>query len=85
MSKKKQWVKWLKSYGPDRFFDAFMHNVEGAQSVCSQCRQRIYVDISEGGGIADWSTEDGDFGCNKSPDTNDEGVGSHMPVRKLRK
>ena len=82
------WVKWLKSYGPKEFFDAFIEIAQGAESVCIHCREKIYLDIVEGGGIPDWGSRIGDissgldYGCSDSPDTNDEGTGSHEP-RKL--
>ena len=79
---KQQWLAWFKTYGAKKFLDAFLHNVEGACSVCKHCNQPIYVDVLIGGGVPDWSTEDGDFGCDKSPDTCEEGTGGHMPVKK---
>lgn len=82
MTEKEKWVKWLEKYGAERFLDAFLQNVEGAESRCAYCGQPIYVDVLIGGGVADWSTEDGDFGCWRSPDTCDEGTGSHMPEKR---
>lgn len=79
---KREWVKWLESYGLDKFFDAFLANTQGAQSTCIHCREKIYLDIVEGGGVPDWKTEDGDYGCADSPETSEQGTGSHMP-RKL--
>ena len=79
---KKEWLEWLEWYGTDKFLDAFLESVEGSQSVCVHCQQPIYVDIMEGGGVPDWSTEDGDFGCSSSPDTNDEGTGGHCPMKR---
>lgn len=76
-STREEWVKWLKDYGADKFYDAFMRTVEGAESTCVQCGKAIKVDISIGGGVPDWSA-DGDFGCNESPDTNEEGTGGHV-------
>lgn len=38
-----------------------------------------YLDIVEGGGVPDWRTDDGDYGCGDSPETNDEGTGGHYP------
>ena len=67
-----------------KFLESFLRNVEGAESTCRYCRQKIFVDVMIGGGIADWSTEDGDFGCIKSPDTNEEGTGGHMPIKRKR-
>lgn len=75
------WVKWLKSYGADKFFDAFVRTAQYAESRCVNCEQEIYLDIVEGGGAPDWRTAEGDYGCEDSPDTDDEGVGSHVPVK----
>jgi len=32
-----------------------------------------------------WATEDGDFGCNNSPETNDDGCGDHARPYDLAK
>lgn len=82
MSKKQQWLEWLNEYGPDKFLDVFLKTVENAESTCIHCGQKIYVDVLIGGGVPDWSTEDGDFGCEKSPESNEEGCGGHMPVKR---
>lgn len=79
---KRDWLKWLEAYGSELFLEHFLRNVEGAESVCVNCGCRIYVDIMIGMGVADWSTKDGDFGCGNSPDTNKEGTGGHVPVRR---
>jgi hypothetical protein len=76
---KKEWLKWVKTYGIGNFFDAFIKNVEGAESTCRYCGNLIYVDITIGGGVPDWSTEGGDFGCDASPETTPEGCGGHSP------
>ncbi len=78
---KRGWVSWFNSYGADRFYDAFIFNSQGAQSTCSYCGQHIYLDIVEGGGVPDWKTEDGDYGCGDSPETREQGTGSHMPEK----
>jgi hypothetical protein len=78
---KQQWVAWLRNYGIEKFFDAFVSNAQGAKSQCIYCRESIYLDIVEGGGVPDWKTEDGDYGCISSPDTCLEGTGSHFPER----
>jgi len=80
--RKREWLKWLESYGNAKFLESFLQNVEGAKSTCHYCRQDIYVDVLVGGGVPAWSTEDGDFGCPRSPDTNSEGTGGHMPEKK---
>lgn len=77
---KKDWLAWFKSYGAKKFLDSFLRNVEGAKSECEFCGEDIYVDVLIGGGVPDWSTEDGDFGCSYSPETNEEGTGGHSPV-----
>lgn len=60
------------------------------RKTCRHCGETIY-DMREESGAqdADWATEDGDFGCNDSPDTvypgddpgapGDFGAGSHEP------
>ena len=82
---KASWLRWLKIYTPKAFLDAFLRNVEGAESTCVYCHAPIYVDVLIGGGVADWSTEDGDFGCDASPDTCEDGTGSHCPRKRSRK
>lgn len=79
---KKEWLGWLDRYGPNNFLEAFLKNVENAESECQYCHCKIYVDVLIGGGVPDWSTESGDFGCAESPDTNDEGTGGHMPYKR---
>ena len=81
-----EWVSWLKSYGPDKFYEAFISNAQGALSRCVYCGEEIYLDIVEGGGVTDWATADelgGDYGCPMSPDTGEEGTGGHEPERRL--
>jgi hypothetical protein len=88
-AEKASWVAWLKDYGGDKFFDAFIRTAQYAESVCVNCGQKIYLDIVEGGGVPDWGSafkegERGlDYGCHESPDTNAEGTGGHE-ARKLR-
>ena len=77
-----EWVRWFETYGTRKFLDSFLHNVEGAESTCQYCNRPIYVDVLIGGGVPDWSTEDGDFGCERSPETTDEGTGGHMPIKR---
>jgi hypothetical protein len=82
MSKDKEksgWLHWLEGYGADKFYDAFLHNAQGAESKCVHCHLPIYLDIVEGGGVPDWKTQDGDYGCDKSPETTNEGTGGHFP------
>lgn len=81
-SKKAGWVKWLESYGSDKFLDSFLKSVEGAESRCVYCGEPIYVDVLVGGGVPDWSTADGDFGCHKRSGTCGEYTGSHSPKRR---
>lgn len=76
------WVDWLKSYGAGPFYDAFIRTAQGARSLCVHCEARIFLDIREGGGVPDWRTRDGDYGCPDSPDTDDEGTGGHEPIRE---
>lgn len=79
---KQQWLEWLDEHGAEDFLDAFLRDVEGAESTCIHCGEKIYVDVMIGGGVADWSTHDGDFGCPNSPETNDEGTGGHTPRKR---
>lgn len=79
---KQQWLKWLEDYGTDKFLDAFLRTVENAESICIHCHQTIYVDVLIGGGIPDWSTEDGDFGCDEHPQSNEEGCYGHEPRKR---
>ena len=75
----KAWVKWLAKYGPLDFYKAFVRIAQDAESTCVHCGEKVYLDIVEGGGVPDWRTVDGDYGCGSSPDTTDEGTGSHQP------
>lgn len=82
---RESWANWLRNYGAEKFFDHFVRNAQGALSRCVYCGQEIYLDIVEGGGVADWSTADelgGDYGCPRSPETTSEGTGGHMPERR---
>lgn len=79
---KESWLAWLQEYGTDKFLDAFLESVEGAESVCVHCGEKIYVDVLIGGGVPDWSDNSGDFGCADSPDTNEDGTGGHVPRKR---
>jgi hypothetical protein len=74
------WIAWLAGYGADKFYDAFIETAQGAISECVNCGEAIALDIVEGGGVPDWGN-DGDYGCWASPDTGDDGTGSHEPTR----
>ncbi len=80
LSDKEKWVKWLETYGIANFYDAFVRDAQGAQSTCVHCGEKIYLDIVEGGGVPDWHMN-GDYGCPDSPDTCEDGTGSHVPVK----
>ena len=86
---KQGWVKWLKSYGAGNFFDAFVKFSHDAESECVNCGEKIYLDIVDGGGGPDWGaafpgpTRGLDYGCDRSPHTNSEGTGGHVP-KKLK-
>ena len=84
-TEKQSWVNWLKNYGPMKFLNSFLRNVEGAQSTCRHCGEKIYVDVMIGGGVPDWSTEEGDFGCSNSPDSDEEGTGGHTPIKRKQR
>ena len=75
---RRDWIKWLSGYGAGKFYDAFLRNAQGAEGKCQYCGEAICLDIVEGGGIADWGN-DGDYGCIASPETTEEGCGSHLP------
>jgi hypothetical protein len=79
MQTAEEWVDWLESYGAEKFYAAFMKNAQDAKSRCIFCHRPIYLDIQEGGGIPDWRTYGGDYGCVDSPETDDDGLGSHLP------
>ena len=68
------WVKWLRGFGARRFYRAFVELAQGAEGRCTNCHQDIYLDIVEGGGVPDWRTANGDYGC----DAN-KVLGSHTP------
>lgn len=74
---RRDWIRWLEGYGAGAFYDSMLDSIQGAEGRCLHCGQPIYLDIVEGGGIPDWRTKDGDYGCVESPDTNDEGTGGH--------
>jgi hypothetical protein len=81
---KAAWVAWLATYGPDKFFDAFVATAQNAQSTCKHCGEPIYLDIVEGGGVPDWGSLDNhglDYGCPKSPDTTADATGGHVPIK----
>ncbi len=46
---------------------------------CIFCGQHVFDKHEESGfeGGPDWATEDGDFGCDSSPETTEDGCGSH--------
>lgn len=75
---KEKWVKWLEWYGARKFLDAFLRTAHGAESTCVQCGEPIFLDLLEGGGVADWKTEDGDYGCPDSPLNDEDGTGGHV-------
>jgi hypothetical protein len=84
-AEKRAWLKWLEGYGAPMFLEAFLRTVENVESECVYCHEKIYVDVLIGGGVPDWSTEDGDFGCVYNPDNSvnmDEGVCGHAPKRR---
>lgn len=79
-----QWATWIDAYGPEKFFESFVQIAQDCESTCVHCSCRIYLDIVEGGGCPDWRDSDGDYGCFQSPDTNEEGTGSHVPYKLTR-
>lgn len=82
MNERDDWIEWLSTYSAGAFYDAFMEIAQDAGSQCVNCGQPIYLDIREGGGIPDWYSDNGDYGCWNSPDTTEDGVGSHSAEKK---
>jgi len=78
-----QWAAWLHGYGAEKFFEVFVKTAQDSESVCIHCGELIYLDIVEGGGVPDWKTASGDYGCPSSPDTGDNGTGGHAPEKLL--
>jgi len=76
---KADWLKWLEQYGADKLFDSLMRSVQDVRSRCVHCDEPIYCGILEGGGVPDWKTGDGDYGCRFSPETGPDGTGGHCP------
>jgi len=79
---REDWIKWFETFGAGRFYDSFVASAQDARGTCRHCGEYIYLDIVEGGGVPDWRTADGDYGCGDSPDTCDEGTGSHIPLKR---
>ena len=54
---------------------------------CHWCEQ-LLVDGKMASGYTgpgpDWCTEDGDYGCDASPETSEEGVGSHATEEHVK-
>lgn len=74
---KEAWAEWITGYGADKFLDDAIIRLHGAVSVCDYCERTITLDAGIGtGGVFDWH-DDGDYGCDDSPETTEEGCGSH--------
>jgi len=73
----KQWATWLHRYGAEAFYHSFMASSQDAKGRCIYCQNDIFLDMAEGGGVPDWKTDDGDYGCDNSPDTTEDGCGGH--------
>lgn len=55
--------------------------------ICVFCRKHLVDGREESGftGVGpDWMTPDGDFGCDRAPETGEEGVGSHRILEEVR-
>lgn len=50
----------------------------GETSTCHWCAHRIVAVIDPFSHTVDWGA-DGDFGCDRNPETDEEGCGSHNP------
>jgi hypothetical protein len=51
-------------------------------TFCRHCRRKLVDGRLESGFTGegpDWMTEDGDFGCNGNPTSDEEGAGDHSP------
>lgn len=63
------------------FCDARGNLVEMVPGDCLWCGQHVVVGREEAGATNPndpaWKTEDGDFGCDHSPEAGQEGCGSH--------
>lgn len=59
--------------------------ITGERSTCEHCGEEIIAVIDATSGCVDWGTAFDndptmlDFGCSDSPDTDDDGTGSHDP------
>jgi hypothetical protein len=66
-----------------------MYSEKHPPGYCVWCGEYVEDRREDSGGATrDWAAVDskghGDFGCNKSPETCDEGVGSHARPNDLR-
>lgn len=53
--------------------------------ICHWCLQALRDGrVESGGTTVDWCTMDGDFGCDESPLTTYDGVGSHQTLDDVR-
>lgn len=79
-----KWASYIKDqYGVDKFLAHLCHTAHSARSRCVYCKKFIYLDAGIiGGGVPDWETCRGDFGCDDSPETNSDGTGGHLPQRQ---
>lgn len=46
---------------------------------CRRCGEPLQMVTDPISGVVDWGA-DGDYGCDESPQTDDEGTGNHAPV-----
>lgn len=76
-----RWVRWLDNHGGRLFLEHFLNDAQNARGTCKFCSDYIYLDVIEGGGIADWRTSDGDYGCEMSPETSRDSLGSHKAIK----
>jgi hypothetical protein len=61
-------------------FHTQLHDIPtGRIATCQHCAEPIAEVKDPQSGCLDWYSDGGDSGCGGSPDTSDEGVGSHEP------
>ena len=52
----------------------------GRIATCANCGQPIAEIRDPYSGVLDWYSNGGDFGCDRSPDSTDDGCGAHVPA-----
>ena len=80
-SAREDWLVWVRRPGmAEALFDWCQSNLEGVTATCVHCRATITLDAGTGtGGVFDWHTHGGDYGCDSSPESGPDGCGGHTP------